>query len=182
MSKTFFNLKTTYMMKLFKSTTKLLLFGALLMAQSSFAMVETYPGSSPNLTDDNGVAINSQWMADFKNNPEMKNLPHEMAKMNLDEFLNLTPAKYEEMTGKKLGIVKKFKLKVAQKFLKSKKASTSDIPKVLYVLLALIGLGWLAMGLLDNFSGSDWIISLVLYLLFFLPGLIYTLIKMSKYY
>ena len=165
------------MMRLIKFTTKLLLFGALFLTQPSFAMVETY---SPNNSGEN-VVKKSNWYEDFKANPEMKNLPPEMAKLTLEEFTKLTPSKFEEMTGKKLSMVKKFKLKVAQKFLK-KKAGTADISKGLYVVLAIIGLGWLAMGLLDDWSGSDWIISLVLYFLFFLPGLIYTLIKMKKYY
>jgi hypothetical protein len=60
--------------------------------------------------------------------------------------------------------------------------STDGISKGIYILLALLGLGWLGMGLNDDFGGSDWVISLVLYLLFFLPGFIYTLIKMKKYY
>ena len=166
------------MMRLIKFTTKLLLFGALLLTQPSFAMVETY--TSQNNNSEN-VVNSSNWYADFKSNPEMKNLPPELTKLNLDEFIKLTPSKFEEMTGKKLGIVKKLKLKVAQKILK-KKAGTADISKGLYIVLAIIGLGWLAMGLLDNWSGSDWIISLVLYFLFFIPGLIYTLIKMKKYY
>ncbi len=166
------------MMRLIKFTTKLLIFGVFLISQPSFAMVETY--TSQNSSSDNGVKP-SNWHADFKSNPEMKNLPPEMTKLTLEEFTKLTPSKFEEMTGKKLSMVKKFKLKVAQKFLK-KKAGTADISKGLYIVLAIIGLGWLAMGLLDNWSGSDWIISLVLYFLFFLPGLIYTLIKMNKYY
>lgn len=166
------------MMRLIKFTTKLFIFGVLLISQPSFAMVETY--TSQNKSSENvGNAVN--WYADFKANPEMKNLPPEMTKLTLEEFTKLTPSKFEEMTGKKLSMVKKFKLKVAQKFLK-KKAGTADISKGLYIVLAIIGLGWLAMGLLDDWSGSDWIISLVLYFLFFLPGLIYTLIKMKKYY
>ena len=166
------------MMRLIKFTTKLLLFGALLLTQPSFAMVETY---KPQNNSSENVVNASNWYADFKANPEMKNLSPEMTKLTLEEFTKLTPSKFEEMTGKKLSMVKKFKLKVAQKFLK-KKAGTADISKGLYVVLAIIGLGWLAMGLLDDWSGSDWIISLVLYFLFFLPGLIYTLIKMKKYY
>ena len=165
-------------MKLIKFTTNLLIFGVLLISQPSFAMVETY--SSQNTSSENVVNA-SNWYADFKANPEMKNLPPEMSKLTLEEFTKLTPSKFEEITGKKLSMVKKFKLKIAQKFLK-KKAGTADISKGLYIVLAIIGLGWLAMGLLDDWSGSDWIISLVLYFLFFLPGLIYTLIKMKKYY
>lgn len=63
-----------------------------------------------------------------------------------------------------------------------RKAGSSTIPAVLYVLLAIFWLGWLAMGINDNWAGYDWLISLVLYFLFWLPGFIFTLIKMGKYY
>lgn len=63
-----------------------------------------------------------------------------------------------------------------------KKAGSSAIPQVLYILLAIFWLGWLAMGINDNWNGYDWLISLLLYFLFWLPGFIYTLIKMGKYY
>lgn len=63
-----------------------------------------------------------------------------------------------------------------------KKAASSAIPQVLYILLAIFWLGWLAMGINDNWNGYDWLISLLLYFLFWLPGFIYTLIKMGKYY
>jgi uncharacterized membrane protein YqaE (UPF0057 family) len=64
----------------------------------------------------------------------------------------------------------------------TKADGSSKISKGIYILLALFGLGWLGMGLNSNFEGSDWIISLVLYLLLWLPGFIYTLIKMKNYY
>lgn len=60
--------------------------------------------------------------------------------------------------------------------------SKEAIPQILYIILAIFPLGWLGMGLNDNFTGSDWLISLILYLLMWLPGFIYTLIKMNKYY
>jgi hypothetical protein len=56
------------------------------------------------------------------------------------------------------------------------------MPPVAYVLLCIIALGWLAMGLNDNFAGFEWVLSLVLYILFYFPGLIYSLIMMGKYY
>ena len=62
------------------------------------------------------------------------------------------------------------------------KKGGAEISKALYVVLAIIGFGWLAMGINDNFEGWDWVLSLVLYILGWLPGLIYTLIKMKKYY
>lgn len=57
-----------------------------------------------------------------------------------------------------------------------------DITKGVYVLLAIIAFGWLAMGINDDFEGFDWLISLLLYILGWLPGVIYTLIMMKKYY
>ncbi|MES2479828.1 MAG: hypothetical protein V4561_12130 [Bacteroidota bacterium] len=63
-----------------------------------------------------------------------------------------------------------------------RKAGSSTIPQVLYILLAIFWLGWLAMGINDDWAGYDWLISLLLYILFWLPGFIFTLIKMSKYY
>lgn len=62
------------------------------------------------------------------------------------------------------------------------KPDSDNIPKPLYVVLSIIWLGWLAMGINDNFEGWDWVISLILYLLFWLPGVIYSLIMMKKYY
>jgi uncharacterized membrane protein YqaE (UPF0057 family) len=48
--------------------------------------------------------------------------------------------------------------------------------------MAIVFFGWLAMGLNDDFEGFDWLISLLLYILGWLPGVIYTLIMMKKYY
>jgi len=56
------------------------------------------------------------------------------------------------------------------------------IPQVLYIILAIFPLGWLGMGINDNFEGYNWLISLLLYILGWLPGLIYTLIMMKDYY
>jgi len=62
------------------------------------------------------------------------------------------------------------------------KHDSDAIPKPLYVVLAIIALGWLAMGINDNFEGWHWVISLLLYILGWLPGVIYTLIMMKDYY
>ncbi len=56
------------------------------------------------------------------------------------------------------------------------------MPPFAYILLCVIALGWLAMGLNDDFGGYEWVLSLVLYILFYFPGLIYSLIMMGKYY
>jgi hypothetical protein len=58
----------------------------------------------------------------------------------------------------------------------------AEVPLWAYILLAFIGFGWLAMGINDNFQGFDWLLSLILYFCFVIPGIIYTLIMMGKYY
>lgn len=63
---------------------------------------------------------------------------------------------------------------------KVKKGDT--IPQGLYIVMAIFFLGWLAMGINDDWSGYDWLISLVLYIILWLPGFIFSLIKMGKYY
>ena len=65
---------------------------------------------------------------------------------------------------------------------KIKKAEEAAISQGLYIVLAIFWLGWLAMGINDDFEGADWLISLLLYILFYFPGLIYTLIMMGNYY
>jgi len=103
---------------------------------------------------------------------------------NLEGFIKLTPAEYQKMTGQKLTLKEKLKLKAAQALLKKqlKKADNSSIPQVLYIILAIIGFGWLAMGIMDNWKGNNWWINLILTFLFWLPGLIHALIVMKNYY
>lgn len=98
---------------------------------------------------------------------------------NMEAFLSLTPEKVKAMTGKKMSFVQKMALKMAQK--KAKRAG-GEIPKGLYIVLAIFGLAWIAMGVMDNWSGSTWIINLVLTFLFWLPGLIHALVVMKNYY
>lgn len=131
-------------------------------------------------------------VANFSQTDEVKALSPELAQMAIDKFLDLTPAKYKKITGEKLGIKKTIELKLAQKALKKQLKKGAEIgplteggdgiTKGLYVLLAILGLGWLAMGIKDDWNGSDWIINLVLTILCWLPGLIHALIKMKKYY
>ncbi|NJN78102.1 MAG: hypothetical protein HC803_07005 [Saprospiraceae bacterium] len=83
-------------------------------------------------------------------------------------------------TGKKLTFKEKIAFK--KEFKERTNTKESQISKGLYILLAIIGLGWLGMGILDDFEGEKWIISLLLYWFGGLPGLIYTLIKMKDYY
>lgn len=56
------------------------------------------------------------------------------------------------------------------------------IPLPVYILLAFPFLGWLAMGINDDFTGDDWWICIILYCCLWFPGFIFTLIKMKKYY
>jgi uncharacterized membrane protein YqaE (UPF0057 family) len=62
------------------------------------------------------------------------------------------------------------------------KADNADIPKGLYIVLAIFGLAWIGMGVMDDWSGNNWWVNLILTLLFWLPGFIHALIKMKDYY
>ncbi len=118
----------------------------------------------------------------FRHAVEVQALTPEMLQMGIGEFLALTPAKYREMTGKRLGFENTLKLKAAQKFLKKELKKDDGITKGLYILLAILGLAWLAMGIKSNWSGSDWVVNLILTLLCWLPGFIHALVKMKDYY
>ena len=114
--------------------------------------------------------------------PQLEISP-EALNMGMEEFLSLTPNKYKKLTGEKLGIKNTLKLKAAQKVLRKRlKKNEEDIPKVLYIVLAFVGLGCLGIGLLTDFEGNDWWINLLLTLLCWLPGFIHALIKMKDYY
>ena len=104
--------------------------------------------------------------------------------LDVESFLDLTPKKYRELTGERLGVKGSLALKAAQKQVKKqmKRGSATDIPKGLYVVLAIFGWGWLAMGLMDDFEGNNWWVALILYILCWLPGFIYSLVKMKDYY
>jgi uncharacterized membrane protein YqaE (UPF0057 family) len=155
-------------------TRSVLTFCALLIVGSSFAF--TNLSVLPTKLD----AKNS-WALQLKDAPEVKVLPSDMIQMGIDQFLSLTPAKYKKLTGQKLGLKKSIELKAAQKLVKSKFAD-EKVSKGLYILLAILGLGWVALGILSDWSGSDWWVNLILTLLCWLPGLIHALVKMKDYY
>ncbi len=101
----------------------------------------------------------------------------------VDNFLSLTPKTYREMTGEKLGIANAVKLKVAQKYIKKQlKKGQEPLDKSLYIILAILGWGFVGVGMATDWDGSDWIICLVLTALCWLPGVIYALAKMKNYY
>lgn len=122
------------------------------------------------------------WATQFGDESQIQALSPEMTKMAVDKFLNLTPQSYKEMTGEKLGFRKTMQLKSAQKFIKAKMNKGEDIEKNLYIILAIVGLGFIAMGLMDDWKGNNWIINLILTALCWLPGVIHALIKMKDYY
>ena len=128
------------------------------------------------------AVVKTNWAEQLKGQPEIQSLSTDMASLTVDQFLNLTPKKYKEMTGEKLGLKKTLQLKAAQKFVKKELKGEPQFEKGLYILLAILGLAWVAMGVMDDWSGSDWIVNLILYVLCWLPGLIHALTKMKKYY
>jgi hypothetical protein len=127
-------------------------------------------------------------MADLSSATDVQAIDPKLMQMGMDQFLNLTPAKYKEVTGKRLGLKNSLALKAAQAKVKHEikkndlNGPGDGISKGLYVLLALLGFGWLAMGLLSDWDGSDWIVNLILTLVCWLPGLIHALVKMKDYY
>ena len=115
------------------------------------------------------VGIDSNWSNQFDETSEVHNLTPDMINMQLEEFLSLTPKKYRQKTGKRLGLKKALKLKAAQKVVKKKFKADPDISSGLYVLLVILGWGWVVMGLMDDWSGSNWITNLILTILCWLP-------------
>ncbi len=154
-------------MKMTKLSLAVLL---VLFAQSIFALPKTAMTPQPEITIPQ----------------EFQDLDAQMQQMNLDDFMTMTPAKYKELTGKKMGIKNAVKLKAAQKLIKKQlkkdDASDVDIPKGLFIVLAILGWAWLVMGLMDDWKGNNWWITLLLTVLCWIPGVIYALVKMKDYY
>ncbi len=104
--------------------------------------------------------------------------------LSVEDFLTLTPKKYKELTGKKLGLKKTIMLKVAQKQVKKamlNPGKKNAISKLVYILLAIFIAPFLAVGLATNWEGSDWWKALLWTLLCGIPGIIYALVKMKNY-
>ena len=129
-------------------------------------------------------------VSEFSQSEEVLALSPELTQIALDRFLTMTPKEYKKMTGKKLGLKKTLKLKLAQRAVKKQLKKGAElrpeagdgITKGIYILLAILGLAWIAMEVKDDWSGSDWIVNLLLTFLCWLPGLIHALVKMKKYY
>jgi len=101
---------------------------------------------------------------------------------NVEDFLNLTPKKFKQQTGKRLGIKNAIKLKAAQKIIKKRVNGEPDIPKGLYVVGAILGFAWILMGVMDDWEGKNWWVSLLLFVLCWLPGVIHAFVKQKEYY
>lgn len=130
----------------------------------------------------NGESTVAQWTSVTNVDPNAQALSPEMLQMSLNKFLTLTPSKYKEMTGKRLGLKNSLALKAAQKVMKSKVAGTPEVSKGIYILLAILGWGFLGIGLLTDWKGNDWLYCLLLGFLCWLPGVIYAFSKMKNYY
>jgi uncharacterized membrane protein YqaE (UPF0057 family) len=57
------------------------------------------------------------------------------------------------------------------------KEESAEISQGLYIVL-----GWLAIGINDDFTSAHWLIALLLTILGWLPGVVYSLIVMGDYY
>lgn len=103
---------------------------------------------------------------------------------NLHGFMSINKKSIEQLTGKKLTFKESISLKLAQKMMKkeARKKEGGSLPQWAYIVLSIIALGWLAIGIRSNWKSDDWWISLLLYFLFVIPGIIYSLIVMKKYY
>ena len=106
----------------------------------------------------------------------------------VDDFLNLTPKQYRQITGKKLSLKEAIVLKLAQKKIKKqirqgKRADDIPVSKGIFIVLAIFVpiAAVIMMGLADEWSGNRWWLALLLYALCYLPGLIYTLTKLNDF-
>lgn len=128
------------------------------------------------------AVVGGGWASNHADQLDIQALPPEVRNMDLNHFLQLTPKQYEQITGEKLNLTQRIALKAAQRHMKHESLSSASIPQGLYIVLAIFGLGWLAMGIMDNWTGNNWWVNLLLTFLFWLPGLIHALIVMGDYY
>ena len=128
------------------------------------------------------AAVKSAVLLNPVGTPELTNLDAAFSQMSPESILKLTPKQYRAMTGKKLSLKQVIALKAAQSQLK-KQAAGSGLSKGLYIVLVIFGWAFLAIGILTDWKGNDWVIGLVLFILVpCLGSLIYGLIKMKNYY
>src|SRR6187551_2707594 len=72
---------------------------------------------------------------------------------DMDAFIKLTPSKYKQLTGKRLGIMESIELRQIQKGLKKSMnpaaAAGGGMPKWAYILLVILGLGFIPIGVMS---------------------------------
>jgi uncharacterized membrane protein YqaE (UPF0057 family) len=152
-----------------KLTTASMMILALLFCLSSFA---TTPGSAPAFIIQNNVDLTEAKLTD-------------KVRAQLESFVNMTPKDFKKMTGKKLSLTEVIKLKVAQKKVKKHMLAADGeekFSKTGYIILVILGLGFIPIGILTDWKGNDWWINLLLSLACWLPGVIHGLVTMKKYY
>src|SRR5215218_6996728 len=98
--------------------------------------ISSFAFSNASLVVPNEKTVDNTWVTPFKDAPELKTLSPEMIKLGMDKFLSLTPSKYKELTGHKLGLKKSLELKAAQKFVKKSIEPGEKVSKGLYIVLA----------------------------------------------
>jgi uncharacterized membrane protein YqaE (UPF0057 family) len=129
------------------------------------------------------AVVNAKWQKMAQTDESLQNLPPELLEMGLATFLSITPKEYKVRTGDRLGLMNSIKLKFAQKRVKKALMASDDgISEGVYILLAILGLAWIAMGVKDDWKGDTWVINLILSFLCWLPGLIHALVKKSDYF
>jgi uncharacterized membrane protein YqaE (UPF0057 family) len=123
-----------------------------------------------------------------------KQLDAVLANLASQDFSKLTINQVEQLTGKQMTFKEKIAFKVAKMKMKKiqHKATVSmqssdglaapTIDKGIYILLAIIGWGFVGIGLASDWSGNEWLYCLLLTFLCWIPGLIYALMKMKNYY
>ena len=89
------------------------------------------------------AAANLALPEDVKNQPEISEIISETGQSDVEAFLNLTPSKYKEMTGEKMGLKKTIALKAAQKAVKKqmsgKSAAGAKSQLVALILVIFVG-------------------------------------------
>jgi hypothetical protein len=94
------------------------------------------------------AATRAVWPEEVKNQPEVQSLIQETGQTTVEDFLNMTPQKYKEMTGEKMGLKKTIALKAAQKAVKKelkRSGSAAGSKSQLVALLLVIFVGGLGI-------------------------------------
>lgn len=148
---------------------------SLLLFCAVFLMSATSPILTNIKTKEKGIFQNENFLI-FK---------QDLPQLTLEQLLTLTPKKYKEITGKKLGFKKTIQLKIVQKklkkLLKEDSPDKTNMSKGGYIILAIFGLSFIGIGVVTDWKGNDWWINLLLSLLCWLPGFIHAMVKMKNY-